>query len=83
MKTTPMQLAILAVAGFGSLVLLSVLAEYRSSEDFKQHLRNLEVSNLMPQIRMRRIAEENMETPIPALVSEEFANDENEDDDDE
>lgn len=78
MKTSPMQLAILAVAGFGSIILLSVLAEYRSSEDFKNHLRGLELSNLMPEIRMRRIAEENMESvseAVPALVEEESEDD--------
>lgn len=66
MKTTPMQLAILAAAGFASLVLLQVLAQYRSSEDFKNHLNSLKMQDLIPDIRMRRVAEENMEA-ISAL----------------
>lgn len=80
MKTTPMQLAILAVAGFGSLILLQVLAQYRSSEDFKSHLQSLKMQDLIPDIRMRRVAEENMEA-IPAFqVVSEDSNDDGETD---
>lgn len=82
MKTTPMQLAILAVAGFGSLILLQVLAQYRSSEDFKNHLNSLKMQDLIPDIRMRRVAEENMEAVTSALPSsEEFDNQYESDDD--
>lgn len=61
MKTTPAQLAILAVAGFGSLVLLQILAQYRSSENFRQHMQSLKAQDLIPELRRRVVAEENME----------------------
>lgn len=63
MKTTPAQLAILAVAGFGSLILLQVLAQYRSSESFRNYMENLKAENLIPELRRRVVAEENMEAP--------------------
>lgn len=86
MKTTPAQLAILAVAGFGSLVLLQILAQYRSSENFRQHMQSLKAQDLLPDIRLRRIAEENMEAigeaqqvyhPGPIAIADEDDNGDN------
>lgn len=71
MKFTPFQLAAIAVGMFGSIILLNVLAQYRSNENFKEYLHGIEPTDIL-RIRTRRIAEENMEEAIPAnLISEE------------
>jgi hypothetical protein len=78
MKFTPFQLAILAVAGFGSVVLLNVLAQYKSNEEFRGYLSGLanDPASFIPK-RNQRVAEENME-PVLAIAQ----NNENEDNDD-
>lgn len=74
MKVSPFQLAIIAVGGFASIIMLNVLSKYQSNEDFRTQLSNMKPSELLS-IRTRRVAEEHMET-VPTSV------DETEDDDD-
>ena len=60
MKFTPFQLMAIATVSFGSIVLLNIMAQYRSSEEFRQYLTSIKATDLIPQ-RARRVAEENME----------------------
>lgn len=69
MKLTPFQLAIIAVGGFASIIMLNLLTKYQANDDFREQLSNLSPSDLFS-IRTRRMAEERME-PVAAAVSSE------------
>lgn len=76
MKFTPFQLLALSVAGFGTIVLLNILAQFRSNAEFKEYLQDLKPADLIP-LRNRRIAEENMEpVEIVAVPDNEDESDE-------
>ncbi len=74
MKLTPFQLAAIAVGGFASVIMLNILASYKANDDFRGYLQGLKPSDVIP-MRVRRVAEENMET-VPTGDSD------NEDEDD-
>jgi hypothetical protein len=74
MKLSPFQLAAIAVGGFASVIMLNILASYKANDDFRGYLQSLKPSDVIP-MRVRRVAEENMEA-VPAVDS----NDEGDDD---
>lgn len=77
MKLTPFQLAILAVGGFASIVLLNILSKYQSNEDFRESLKSISPSDLLT-FRNRVNAEEHG-VPVAVPDIEEVVDYNNED----
>lgn len=66
MKLTPFQLAVLAVGGFASIIMLNVLTKYQSNEEFRESLKKISPADLLT-FRKKVQDEEHM---VPVAVTE-------------
>lgn len=67
MEVTPRGILIASIIAFGLIVAANMLTQWQSNEEFRDKMKAIDPSQLLA-IRVRRVAEENMELPADAEV---------------